>query len=234
MMAVLGALFRDVFPFDDEREATRRRARRGARRCAIGGGIVAGLFVLAARPPRGPSRRSAVTHGRGPMRFSVKHKFPGTLARLEALLVDPGLYARLERALPALARIELLSNEEVGGVVRRRVRYTPRVATERVPAYGRGRITPEMLIWVEESAFDRAAHRIDYRVEPNLPERWRDRFESRGVFTFHEEADGVVRRIEGEVTVRVPVLGLLAERHLVKEACAGFDADARVLASWLA
>lgn len=168
------------------------------------------------------------------MRFSVEHQLPGTLARLEALLVDPGLYARLERALPALERIDLLTHVEANGLIRRRVRYTPRPDTARVPAFGRGRVTPEMLIWVEESTYDRAAQRIDYVVEPNLPERWRDRFESRGVFTFREEGGGVVRRIDGEVVVRVPIVGLLAERALVKEARAGFDADARVLASWLA
>ena len=117
--------------------------------------------------------------------------------------------------------------------MRRRVRYTPR-AHDRVPSFGRGLVTPEMLIWVEESAYDRARQRIDYRVEPNLPERWRDRFDSRGAFTFREEAGGVVRRVDGEVTVRVPLVGVLAERVLVREVRAGFDADATVLASWLA
>ena len=167
------------------------------------------------------------------MRFSVEHKLPGTLSRLEAIITDPQLYDRLARALPGLERIELLASEEMDGILRRRVRYTPR-AHDRVPAFGRGLVTPEMLIWVEESAFDRAAGRIDYRVEPNLPARWRDRFDSRGCFTFRQEAGGIVRRVDGEVTVRVPVVGGLAERVLVKEAQAGFDADAAVLASWLA
>lgn len=167
------------------------------------------------------------------MRFSVEHTLPGTLARLEALIADPQLCQRLERALPGLERIELLSSEEASGVLRRRVRYTPR-AHDRVPSFGRGLVTPEMLIWVEESAYDRARQRIDYRVEPNLPERWRDRFDSRGCFTFREAAGGLVRRVEGEVTVRVPLVGVLAERLLVREVRAGFEADAAVLATWLA
>ncbi len=167
------------------------------------------------------------------MRFSVEHKLPGTLARLEALILDPSLYQRLERTLPGFQRIELLASDEADGVLCRRVRYTPR-AHDRVPGFGRGIITPEMLIWVEESRFDRARHRIDYVVEPNLPERWRDRFDSRGSFTFREEAGGIVRRIDGEVTVRVPLVGGLAERVLVQEVRAGFDAEAAILAGWLA
>lgn len=167
------------------------------------------------------------------MRFSVEHRLPGTLARLESLIADPQLYERLARALPGLERIELIASEEANGVLRRRVRYTPR-AHDCVPSFGRGLVTPEMLIWVEESVYDRALQRIDYRVEPNLPERWRDRVDSRGTFTFRQEPGGVVRRVEGEITVRVPLVGVLAERVLVREVRAGFDADATVLASWLA
>jgi hypothetical protein len=90
-----------------------------------------------------------------------------------------------------------------------------------------------MLVWIEESRFDRARHRIVYAIEPNLPPQWRDRFDSRGAFTFRQDPDGVIRRVDGEVTVRVPIVGALAERVLVNEVRAGFDADAAVLASWL-
>jgi hypothetical protein len=166
------------------------------------------------------------------MHFTIEHTLPGTLARLEAIIADPGLYDRLAPALPGIARIELLDSDERDGKLRRRVRYTPR-AEGRLPAFARGRITPEMLIWIEESLYDRAARRIDYRVTPNLPERWRDRFDSHGVFSFREAAGAVVRRVDGEVIVRVPILGAIAERLLVKEVRAGFDADAAVLTSWL-
>ncbi len=164
------------------------------------------------------------------MRFTVEHRLPGTLERLSSLIADPQLYDRLAPELPGLERIELILSEETDGRLRRRVRYTPRA---QVPSFGRGLVTAEMMIWVEESVFDRAAQRIDYRVTPNLPERWRDRFDSHGCFTFRQEADGVVRRIEGEVVVRVPIVGAIAERLLVKEVRAGFDADAEVLTRWL-
>lgn len=167
------------------------------------------------------------------MRFSVEHTLPGTLASLESLLVDPHTYDRLERELPGFERIELLASEETGGVLRRRVRYTPR-AHDRVPAFGRGLVTPEMLVWIEESAYDRAQQRIDYTTHPNLPERWRHRFDSSGRFTFRQASSGVLRRIEGEINVRMPLVGGLAERVLVREVVTAFDTDATLLASWLA
>lgn len=166
------------------------------------------------------------------MRFHIDDVFATTLDRFEALLDDPDLYPRMARELPGILRIELLAAEEVDGVLRRRVRYTPDAA-HKIPSFARGRITPELLVFVEESVFDRAAHRIDYRVEPNLPPKWRDRFASHGCFTFAPVADGVARRIEGEVEVRVPVLGGIAERLLVEDVKRSFAAEAAVLRRWL-
>lgn len=166
------------------------------------------------------------------MRFAVEHRFATTLARFESLLDDPLLYDKLERELPGIDKIELLSSHETDGVVHRRVRYTPR-ADGKIPAFGRGLVTPEMLAWVEDSTFRRSLHRIDYRVEPNLPERWRDQFQSHGSFHLHEAAGEVIRRVEGEVIVRVALFGPIVERMLVNELKKGFSSDAQVLRGWL-
>jgi hypothetical protein len=167
------------------------------------------------------------------LRFRFDHEFAVALPRFEALLHHPELYPRLERALPGIERIELIANEERDGRVHRRVRYTPR-AEDKLPSFARGLVTPEMLIWVEESIIDRAAHRIDYRVLPNLPEKWRDRFESHGSFTLSSVAGGVARRIEGELHVRAPILGRIAERLLARDLERIFAAEAEALRRWLA
>jgi hypothetical protein len=165
--------------------------------------------------------------------FGIDNRFAASLERFEALIEDPELYPRMQRALPGMAAIEVLSWQEVDGVLTRKVRYTPR-AEDKIPAFGRAVITPEMLIWTEESAFDRRAHRIDYRIEPNIPAKWRDRFASRGFFTFAEHHGEVARRIEGEVTVRVPLLGGIVERMIIKELKHSFAAEAAELTAWLA
>lgn len=167
------------------------------------------------------------------MRFTIEDTFATTLARFEALLDDPALYPRMARELPGIERIEVLASEERDGVLRRRVRYTPR-AEGKIPAFARGRVSAEMLVFVEESAFFRAEHRIDYRVEPNLPPRWREHFASHGRFLLTAVPGGVMRRIEGEVQVRVPVVGRLVERILVDDLRQSFAADAAVLRRWLA
>jgi len=114
------------------------------------------------------------------------------------------------------------------------VRYTPAGVEARLPAAARGRLTAEMMVWVEESRFFRREHRLEYRVEPNLPEKWRAKFASEGEFRFAEIAGGGVRRtIVGDVTVRMPLVGGMIERRLVAELRASFRAEAAVLARWL-
>jgi hypothetical protein len=168
-----------------------------------------------------------------PLRFAIDHRFSTTLDRLESLLHEPTLYERMQRVLPGIERIELLDSEERDRVVRRRVRYTPR-AEHKLPAFARGVISPDMLIWVEESTIYRDQHRIEYRVLPNLPLRWRDRFSSSGTFSFAPVDGGVTRHIEGEVVVRAPLLGRIVERMLVKEVTESFTAEAAELTAWLA
>jgi hypothetical protein len=143
----------------------------------------------------------------------------------------------MARELPDIERIEVLESEEQDGVMRRRVRYTPSRAAEKIPALARGRLTPEMMVWVEESRFYRREHRLEYTVHPNLPDDWREQFTSRGEFTFADVPGAgecrVARKIAGEVIVRVPVVGGMVERQLVKGLRASFRAEAAILAAWL-
>jgi hypothetical protein len=166
------------------------------------------------------------------VKFVIEQTFATTLARMEGLLDDPALHERLARDLPGLESIELLERTDSDGKLHRRLRYTPRAA-DRIPSYGRGVITPEMLIWIEDSTFHRAEHRIDWHTEPNLPPKWRARFDSRGTFQYSETSGGVLRRIEGEVTVRVALFGGLAERFLIGELKRSFTVEAALLKRWL-
>ncbi len=166
-------------------------------------------------------------------RFTVENEFAASVAELEALLDSPALHERLQRAMPAIDAIEPLERLEDEREVRRRVRYRPNV-DGKIPAFGRGVVKPEMLAWVEESVWDKAAHRYRYRIVPNLPAAWRDRFDSHGSYQLTATARGVHRLIEGEIHVRVPLVGGLVERMLVKEVEQNFRAEAEALRRFLA
>jgi hypothetical protein len=162
------------------------------------------------------------------MKFAIDHRFAASMEQLEHVLFAPSLYEALERGMPGIERIEPLERVDEGGVVRRRVRYTPRVG-DKIPAFGRAVVKPSMLQWVEESTYDRARHRFDYRIVPNLPEAWRDRFRSSGCYELRTVGEEVARHIDGDIDVRVPLLGRTVEKLLVREITDNFRAEAAIL-----
>jgi hypothetical protein len=169
-------------------------------------------------------------------RFAIENRFDATVEEFEAVLNDAELYERLAAAMPGIQRIEPLERDEDDREVRRRTRYTPNV-DGKIPAFGRAFVKPSMLSWIEESRYDKAAHRFAYRIVPNLPHAWRDRFDSHGAYTLAAQPStaggGVLRRIEGEIVVRVPLFGGRVERMLRAEVEHNFASEARAIAAWL-
>jgi hypothetical protein len=166
------------------------------------------------------------------MKFQILDRFDGTLAEFERVLDDPKLHDRLAQAMPGLLRIEPLERVDEGERVRRRVRYTPNT-DGKIPSFGRSVVKPSMLAWVEESTFDKTRHRFEYRILPNLPENWRDRFHSQGSYQLSQEGQKVLRRIEGEIVVRLPLLGGTVEKLLLRELKENFRAEADAMSAML-
>ena len=166
------------------------------------------------------------------MKFQIDDRFSASLADFEKLLDDPALHDKLAQAMPGIERIEPLERVDEGQTIRRRVRYTPKTEGK-IPAFGRGVVKSSMLRWIEESSYDKAAHKFDYRILPNLPESWRDRFSSHGSYQLMQSGSEVVRRIEGEIVVRVPLLGRTIEKMLVREVTENFRAESTAMSAML-
>ncbi len=167
-------------------------------------------------------------------RFTIEDRFAVSVEAFERLLLDDAaLYPRLAAAMPGIRAIEPLEREEDERAVRRRVRYTPNVEGK-IPAFGRAFVTPAMLSWVEESSYDKVERTFKFRIVPNLPAGWRDRFDSRGSYALTRGDDGgVVRRIACELRVQVPLFGGRIERMLRREVEENFRAEANAIARWI-
>jgi hypothetical protein len=166
------------------------------------------------------------------VKFQIDDRFDATLDEIERLLDDPGLHQRLAEAMPGIETIEPLERIDEPGRIRRRVQYTPNTEGK-IPAFGRQVVKPSMLRWIEESTYDKAAHRYDYRILPNLPASWRDRFESHGRYQLTATGAQVLRRIEGEIVVHVPLLGRTVEKLLVREVTENFRAEFAAMSALL-
>lgn len=164
------------------------------------------------------------------MRFRVEQRFAAPLAAVEAALLDPEFLNRLAQ-LPRLGAPELLGTEVDGDTVRQQVRY--RFAGDLSPAVT-AVVDPARLTWVEETAYDRGAHRGEHHV---VPDHYGGRLTASYSTNLQESGDDpgtTVRTTEGEVRVRFPLVGGKVERAIVGGLTEHAGLEAEVLDRWLA
>ena len=145
------------------------------------------------------------------MRFDAEQRFAMPVDRLLELFTDPDFYPTLI-GLPEISVPEVVSHQASDGVVRidMRQRYTGEL-----PAAARSMIDPDRLTWVEQLVFDLGRASATSRL---VPDHYPDRLTCTGVYTFRAGPGGVetsVRRLDGDLKVRVPLVGGRVENALV-------------------
>lgn len=143
------------------------------------------------------------------MRFHLEQTFAAPLDAVALAFTEPELYAALG-ALAKLGRPEVLDRSEDGDQVHLQVRYW---FAGNLSAAARRVVDPARLSWVECSTHDLARHQVDYII---VPDHYAHLLSSSGCYAFRA-ADGgaTVRQAEGEVSVRVPLVGGAVERAIV-------------------
>lgn len=135
------------------------------------------------------------------MRFRVEQRLEASVERVEAVLCDPAWYQAVAASTSAWAP-ELLEVDDDGGPrVGLRVRYRFRghlnAAAARV-------LDPARMSWVEVSTLDRDRHAIDLAV---VPDSYGDKLRFTGSALLRPDGEGTTRVLDGEVKVRVPLVG---------------------------
>lgn len=160
------------------------------------------------------------------MRFTLEQELPGTVDDVLAALLDPELL-RCLGDLPTLRPPEVLSQERDGDVVVQRVHYA--FAGTLSPAVTRV-IDPQKVTWIAETTYDLAARRASFRV---IPDHYVNKLACAGTHTFTARGASSVRRVDGELTVRVPLVGRVVERAIVSGLEDHLRTEADLLAEWL-
>jgi len=143
------------------------------------------------------------------VRFNVEQCLTAPVERVEAALVDATWYQAVTASTSVWAP-ELLDVEELGGAkmglqVRYRFRGKLNAAASRV-------VDPSRLTWVEVSTLDRELHAIELRV---VPDHYGDLLRFTGSVVLRPDGDSTGRTLDGEVKVRVPLVGGRVEGAVV-------------------
>lgn len=162
------------------------------------------------------------------MRFTVDQRYAADADAVAAAYADPALYAALP-ATEKLGRPEVVAHSRDSDQVVLEVRY--RFQGDLSSAV-RAVVDPDRLTWVERTVHDLATRTATFEL---LPDHYPDRLSARGRLALEPEpGGGSRRRIEGELKVRVALVGGTVERTLVGDLQRHLAAEASHVDAFLA
>ena len=176
------------------------------------------------------------------MRFSAEHRFSASQGEVAAVLADPDFHRSLElpdlrllevRQLRAASASDVSPDGDASGETGLLVRYefTGRLDPVAVRLLGGAQLTwsQEVHVRGEEGGWLTFAAEANPRL-----------LHGRADFVLHPDPDGAgpatskaLRRLDGELTVAIPVVGSMAERRIVSGVLTRLDVEAESVRRWL-
>jgi Protein of unknown function (DUF2505) len=164
------------------------------------------------------------------MKFEYRHSFDTSMDTLIKTMLGPDLAAYLTEKMTTIVSIETLERTEDDRRIERRVKYVPVPMIQRI---GPKKITPESLQWIEESGFDKATGVMIFQNIPTNP-KVRAKMTNSGRMEFRAQGANRCERItSGELKVKFPLLGRIAEGIIAKNAKKMLDEEAAVLGQYI-
>ncbi|MFH1435275.1 MAG: DUF2505 family protein [Pseudomonadota bacterium] len=123
-------------------------------------------------------------------------------------------YIFLKSNHSAVDEIEVIEQTFEDDRVVREVKYTPRPIIRKI---GPKEVPKDAMVFVERSTYDRGRHVLDFENVPKIS--WvAKRLKNSGTMTFTREGGRTRRVVAGELKVKFPILGAIAERIIYSQA----------------
>jgi hypothetical protein len=163
--------------------------------------------------------------------FAIAHEFDIPLDALELAVLSPDLVHKFSATAhqrgAGIEKITEQSRSLENGVLERVWHYQAHV---RLPGFARGYVTPEMTAWDEQTVYEMSKHRGRWTVVPDVKPEWRKYFSATGTYAIEPLGDGRSRRlVEGDIDLRLRVVGHVAERLMFGEVKKAFESEASTL-----
>lgn len=169
----------------------------------------------------------ALGYPRARVHFQISHEFDVPLDALELAVLSPDLFSRLQRHLKNMEEVRQIKHALEDGVLERVWAFQANV---KVPVFAQKVVTREMLSWDEQSKYTISKHAAAWVVVPNVRPEWQKYFHAEGTYTLLPLASGRTRRVvEGDLSLKVPVVQKVAERAILGEVKKTFEAEAETL-----
>ena len=161
------------------------------------------------------------------MRLSLRTTYDAAVDDVAAAYADPDLYAELGDLGP-LGGAEVVDHAVDGDVVHLSVRWR---FTGQLSGAVTAVVDPKRLTWVQVDEHDLERHEVRWQLRPD---HYADRLQASGTYRFVTAAGGTERRTDGQVKVRVPLVGGRVESALVSGLGEHLDDEVPVVERWIA
>lgn len=142
------------------------------------------------------------------VRFEFEQRWPAPADDVMGVYLDPTFWSGLS-GLATTAPPQVLGIERDDRRATVQLRW---VLTVDLPPDAARFLDPEHVSWVERTTWDLASRRAEVAF---LPDRAGGLLRASAVAALLGEGDGTVRRIEGDLSVRIPLVGRRVERAIV-------------------
>lgn len=162
------------------------------------------------------------------MHFTVEQRYDAPAYDVLAAYTDPAMYATFD-GLSRVGTPEVLDRVAEGGRVtlRLRMRFIADLSSA-----ARRVVDPAKLTWVQEEVYDLTTLRAQVVFHPDA---YADRFSCAGGYAFLPgDGEGSTRCIEGDLRIRIPLVGGQVERAMVSGLEGHFAEEQPLVARWLA
>lgn len=160
------------------------------------------------------------------MHFEITHEVDAPLEAVEKAVLSPELGERLGKKLKAIESVETIEHVVKDGVLERVLRFQ---ASAPLSIFKGQPLAREAMAWHEHVTYRTADHASRWQVKTTR-EQWEKWFGSEGTYHLERTPDGRTRRVvHGDLSIRVKVLGAVAERMALAEVRRTYDAEAEVL-----
>ncbi|TXD37215.1 DUF2505 family protein [Lujinxingia vulgaris] len=154
------------------------------------------------------------------MKFTMTHRFDCPAELLWDIFDDPEFDRRLEEATGV--RREVLDSATEGAVETKRLRC---VSLKEMPAVMSKALGTESFEFEQTNALDRQKGEMVWKVKPAV---LADRIDAQGVTKVAPEGSSCVRTIEGEIVIRIPLVGKKMEGKLTENIKSSYEEAARI------
>lgn len=159
------------------------------------------------------------------MKLNARHVYPCSTVRFWQMFWDPE-YDRMLTEQTGLDRTDLWNRVE-GDVRTWRARYEP---ARELPAAAQKVLGASKLVYEQESRLEQTKGELQWAVEPMV---MRDRVTARGSMLVQPHPTGCERVVEGEISVRVLLVGGAIEKAVSSQLAEGYEQTHRIGLAWL-